>query len=505
MTGSCKIGVGRTRLTPTAPGATCGWGFTGRKDARPPDLDDQELYATALTLEDPVGRRVVFVNVDLHAGGAHLWRAAVDASGLDASCVVVCGTHTHAGPGQRYSPLYSLFAPATPFGMVKSGRRLAKLVAEAVAESRNALTPGGVAVVRGAVSGTGSNRALPAWSHYDHELRAEFATTGPGAEVADEADEADRCRDPRVTALVARSDDGDQRCVLAWHAVHGTSLGPKWPMFGAGLFGVARARAETNLPGTLVGFGGGASGDVSPLPLDERGELRTGDPGRPTEQGRELAETVGARLGAAVTEIVSTATPGPFTLAAAHERWRPTRTGLPGPLFGMATIGAGVDGPTDMRPRVGDGIHASLYRKRKRWSRSMSRGQGPKISIALAVLPIPLPIGPIVRVLAPRELPLHAIRVNEHTFATVPGEATTIAGWRIERSVAEAARTTSASVIGFAGDYAGYWATPEEYLEQRYEGSSTLWGREAATSLQQRLTELASTLRAGGGFSAPLR
>ena len=498
MMGTCRIGVGRTRLTPTAPGANCGWGFTGRKDVRPPDEADQELYATALALEDPVGRRVVFVNVDLHAGGAHLWRAAVDASGLDSSCVVLCGTHTHAGPGQRYSPLYNLFAPATPIGMLKSGRRLENLVAEAVAASRDALAPGGIDVVRGAASGTGSNRALPAWFHYDAGLRAEFATTGPGAAIADEDDEADGCRDPRVTALVARSDDGAQRCVLAWHAVHGTSLGPKWPTFGAGLFGVARARAEAELPGTLVGFGGGASGDISPLPVDERGELRTGDSGRPTEQGRELAETVGSRLGAALVSIVSTAAPGPFTLASAHEHWRPTRTGLPGPLFGMATMGAGVDGPTDLRPRVGDGIHAPLYRRRRRWRRPMSHGQGPKISIACAVSPIPLPIGPIVRALAPRLLPLHAIRVNDHTFATVPGEATTIAGWRIERSVADAAGTSSASVIGFAGEYAGYWVTPEEYLEQRYEGSSTLWGRQATTVLQQRLTALASTLRPPG-------
>lgn len=501
MTRRCRIGVGRTRLTPTEPGANVGWSFSGRKDTRPPDEADQQLYATALTLEDGDGQRVVFVNVDLHGGGADLWRAAVAASGLDASRVVICGTHTHAGPGQRYNLLYRLFAPATPVGAIKSGRRLEALIAEAVTASRDALTDGGVDVVRGAASGTGSNRALPSWSHYDDEFRAEFVSTGPGA-AADEAHVADRYRDPRVTALVAQSDDGTQRCVLAWHAVHGTSLGPKWPTFGAGLFGVARARAEAELGGTLVGFGGGASADISPLPMDERGERRADGAGRPTEQGRALAEAVGTQLATALTAIVRAATPAPFTLATAHEQWRPTRTGLPGPLFGMATIGGGFDGPTDMRPRVGDGIHAPLYRKRQRWRRPMSHGQGPKISIACAVSPVPLPIGWLIRAIAPRSLPLHAIRVNDHTFATVPGEPTTITGWRIERSVAKAAQTSSASVIGFAGEYAGYWVTPEEYLEQRYEGSSTLWGREAATVLEQRLTGLASTLRAPGDGDA---
>ena len=47
----------------------------------------------------------------------------------------------------------------------------------------------------------------------------------------------------------------------------------------------------------------------------------------------------------------------------------------------------------------------------------------------------------------------------------------------------------------FAGDYAGYWVSPEEYLEQRYEGSSTIYGRESATALEQRLAALAAEVR----------
>jgi hypothetical protein len=95
------------------------------------------------------------------------------------------------------------------------------------------------------------------------------------------------------------------------------------------------------------------------------------------------------------------ADPAPFRLGVAHELWEPSRTGLPGPLFGMATVGGGVDGPTGTRPRVGDGIHAPLYERRHRWRRPMSDGQGPKVSIACAVSPIPLRIGPILRAIAP--------------------------------------------------------------------------------------------------------
>ena len=92
---------------------------------------------------------------------------------------------------------------------------------------------------------------------------------------------------------------------------------------------------------------------------------------------------------------------------------------------------------------------------------------------------------------APSRLPLHVVRVGDHAFATVPGEATTMAGARIEEAVL-AATGGSASVVGFAGDYGGYWVTPEEYLEQRYEAASTIFGRDATTRLTERLAALAA-------------
>ncbi len=492
--GNCRIGMGRVRLTPDEAGAVTGWGPPGPKQVRGPDSPDQELFATALALDDGVGNRAVFVNADLHCGGRHLWRAAVEASGLDGARVVVCGTHTHAGPGQRYSALYTLFASARPTTMASSGRRLGVLIRDAVTQAIGSLAPGGVDVVRGPALGTASNRAVPAWSHYEDEVRSEFATAGPGADLAGERHEADRLRDPRVTALVAASDDGSQRCVLAWHAVHGTSLGPTWPTFGADLFGVAREHVQRAVEGTVVGFGGGASGDISPLPLDERGRVREDDQ-RPTAQGRELAETVGTRLGEALVSILPSARPAPFSLAVAHEIWEPTRTGLPSPLFGMATAGGGVDGPSDRWEELSAGVGSPPYRAKRSKRRPIGHGQGPKISIAHAITWVPLPVTLLMKLIAPRRLPIHVVRVGDHAFATVPGEPTTITGWRIEEAVRRSAETASASVIGFAGDYAGYWVSPEEYLEQRYEGSSTIYGRESATALEQRLAALAAEVR----------
>lgn len=489
----CSVGLGRVDITPTSPGATMGWGPMGRTDAAPPTDPDQRLYCTALALQDAHGERVVLVNADLHCGGVHLWRAAVTASGLDAARVVLCGTHTHEGPGQRYGGLmYTLMAGPSAIAPWASTRRIASLVAQAVRQSMASLTPGGVTVLRPEVLRVASNRAVPAWTHYDDATREEFLhrySTDVNAPLPD------RLRDPRATVLLARSDDGTVESALVWYAVHGTALGADWATYGADLWGPARAEAERG--GTTVGFGGGSSGDISPLPIDEMGQRREQDDGRPSTQGSELAGVVGRRLGAAVREAVSTARShvSGFSLSVAHELWEPRRSGLAAPVSGLATAGGGVDGPTERWSDVAEGVHAPRYLAMRHRAHSDGSGQGPKVGILHAYTGLPIPVGWLFRLLAPKRLPLHAIRIGDHTFATVPGEATTMTGERIEAAVASASgRESAASVIGFAGDYAGYWATPEEFRTQRYEGASTIFGRDAATRLTERLEALAARL-----------
>lgn len=494
----CRIGVGRVDLTPDRPGPNTGWGPMGRRDCTPPTDPAQRLYATALALEDEDGERCVLVTVDLHCGGLHLWRAAVAASGLDPSRVVVSGSHTHAGPGQRYGGVqYSLAAGPSPFSAWGSHRRLAPLVAEAVRRAIRSRVPGRVAVVRGVVRDAASNRAVPAWRRNASASREGFLTNGPGSAVPADSPLPDRVVDPRVTVLAARADDGSVRAALAWYAVHGTALGATHEHFGADLWG--HAAAEVADAGWTVGFGGGSSGDVSPLPVGEDGRLRDPTEHRPTTQGPALARAVGRRIGAAVVDALATIdTPagpslGPFSLAVAHELWEPRRSGLPRPMLGMARAGGGVDGHNDLWPEVADGVRSPRYRRRARHAYSEASGQGPKIAIAQAMLPLPLRFGWLFDLLGPTRLPLHVVRVGDHVFATVPGEATTMCGLRVEEAVLAASGASSASVVGYAGDYGDYWVTPEEYLEQRYEGAATIFGRDAGTRLAERLTGLART------------
>jgi neutral ceramidase len=513
---TCRVGFAQVELSSGRRGANTGWGPMGRLRCAPPTVAEQRLLVSALALEDERGERVVLVNADLHCGGSHLWRAAVEASGLDPSRVVVCGSHTHAGPGQRYGGFqYSLMAGPSPVDAWLSHRHVVPPVARAVRQALGSLTPGGVTVARAAAPDAASNRAVPAWDHYDDRTREDFLERGPGSAVPPDRPLPDRLRDPRVTVLAARAEDGSMRAALAWFAVHGTALGAKYPHFGADLFGYARAEVEG--AGWSIGFGGGTSADVSPLPVDIDGTLREPTEERPTAQGLDLAETIGRRIGVATLDAIRAAEggaqdgaehgdagagpgavtggPGPLTIGVAHEIWRPRRSGLPRPMVGMAQWGGGVDGSNDLWPEVGAGVHSPRYRARARHAYSEASGQGPKVAIVQAVVPLPLRFGLLFAVVGPRRFPLHVVRVGDHAFATVPGEPTTMSGWRIEQALLEATGCSSASVIGFAGDYGGYWVTPEEYREQRYEAAATIYGRDAATRLTERLAELASSLR----------
>lgn len=71
---------------------------------------------------------------------------------------------------------------------------------------------------------------------------------------------------------------------------------------------------------------------------------------------------------------------------------------------------------------------------------------------------------------------------------------------RIERALKAATGVSGVTVLGYAGDYSGYYTTEEEYRAQHYEGASTLYGRNATRHVCARLEELAT-----GPVPAPIK
>lgn len=82
----------------------------------------------------------------------------------------------------------------------------------------------------------------------------------------------------------------------------------------------------------------------------------------------------------------------------------------------------------------------------------------------------------------PDTVELQLIRIGDLFIAGVPGEFTTMAGRRIREAVAAKAKSLGVAnpeivISGLSNQYTHYITTPEEYDVQRYEGASTLFGR----------------------------
>lgn len=100
----------------------------------------------------------------------------------------------------------------------------------------------------------------------------------------------------------------------------------------------------------------------------------------------------------------------------------------------------------------------------------------------------------------PPAVPISVVRIGDGALATVPGEPTKQVGVHIREALLPALAplgVKSITIGGLAQDYIQYITTPAEYGAQSYEGASTLFGKNEATFLQERLAELASDMTTG--------
>lgn len=488
---SCRVGIGRADLTPSGSGWPAGYSALGRR-VGPQEPDDPPLTVTALALVDGRGRRLLVLHADLHSAGRALWREVVRGlPGWSPHELVLSATHTHLGPGNIYgSPLFDAMTSARPWPLSTGVAPVARALLRAAHQAIDGLTEGGLCWLRPSVVGLTSNRSLDAFGRNPTTLQQAFAA-GPASALQTLAHAADRAVDPRLSLLAVGPIGGAPIAALGWFACHGTSLGPDWPRWSAEWAGYARKGAEA--PGDLLlGLASGCTGDVSPLPLSETGEPRTSETERAHQAGRAAATYIGARVARTARRALLDAELAPFTLDVAHAEWAPAEEGRSA-RYGLATLGGAIDGShPEHFERFGAGIHAPGYAPDR--ALPEEHPQHPKVDAAHGLGVGLLPLGAAIGWLAPRHLPLHAVRIGDGLLLTVPGEPTTLAGYTLERSAAQLPGVNQCIIAGYSGTYAGYWCTPEEYDLQRYEGASTLFGREALPQLAARLIGLARTL-----------
>lgn len=105
----------------------------------------------------------------------------------------------------------------------------------------------------------------------------------------------------------------------------------------------------------------------------------------------------------------------------------------------------------------------------------------------------------------PAEVPIGVYRIGPIVIATLPGEFTTMMGQRIRIAVESALASENQGapgdsprpeilLAGMANEYASYFATPEEYAAQSYEGMWTLYGKSAGEIVKGHISDLARQL-----------
>jgi neutral ceramidase len=271
-----QAGVARVNVTPTKSMWLSGYGARDR----PAEGKLTDLWAKALVLVDPDGKKAVLVTMDLigidRALSQRVCGAISKQLGIERGQIALCTSHTHTGPvvGENLRLMYFYDAEQQ------------RLIREYTANLEKQL----VAIVAEA-----AGKLQPVLLRY-HETQVDFAVNrrnNPEAQVP-ELREQRKLAGPvdhhvPVLAVFARSDATMEHplAVVFGYACHATVLSSyewsgDWP-------GFAQEEIERRLSGTTAMFVAGCGGDQNPLPR-RKVELAK-------KYGSEIADAVLAVLG----------------------------------------------------------------------------------------------------------------------------------------------------------------------------------------------------------------
>jgi hypothetical protein len=267
-----KAGLARADIT---PGEALWMSGYGSRD-RPAEGALHELWVKALALEDPSGRRVLLLTLDLvgiDRGTADtICRRIQAGSGLSRRQIAIACSHTHTGPvvGENLQAMY--FLGEDQWGAIRRyTAELSERVVEAATRALADLRPSRLAWGCGSVDVAVNRRRNP--EAEVPRLRAEGRLQGPV--------------DRDVPVLRVADLDGKLRAAVFGYACHATVL--SFYRWSGDYPGFAQAEIERLRPGSTALFWAGCGADQNPLP----------------RRSVELAEDYGRRLAQAVDGVLA--------------------------------------------------------------------------------------------------------------------------------------------------------------------------------------------------------
>lgn len=494
-TGVARCGVATIDITPSVPVAMAGYSLAGTtaKRVRNP------LFARALYIDDGAGHTAALCFLDLWCASRYLLHQAAaytstGAAGIGAPQLILAGTHTHAGPGNYFgNTLYDTIVSSDLSGFHKeTADDLAVAIAQCVNQAAQSAVPARLGVASAPVWGVSRNRAYPAF--LENKEGATWNVDGPGQGApAGLPDVSHLAIDPRVFCLAAVSQATNTLLgAFATFSCHATALGeknelidPDWPGVACNLAAQALINSSGDQP--IVALADSAGADITPMQCDK-------------VHGIALAHQVGQEVASGIVQAARQAVQnaGAFTVEIHYAELSPSlelpevaclEKALPPPksrhawAIGAPAFGGATDGHSSLFPLI---VQESMV------SEDFDH-KDPQFPKSLGLPGVEAILQAVFR-LAPSDfVPIHTLKVAGHQFVTYPGEPTITTAFRLEKALKATTGVGSASIIGYAGDYSGYYPTHEEYMLQRYEGASMIRGRHASQLISDALVNLASS------------
>ncbi|MCV6986845.1 neutral/alkaline ceramidase [Mycobacterium shinjukuense] len=487
--------VGRGIADITGESADCGMLGYGRADQRTAGIHFR-LRSRAFVFDDGKARLLLVVAdlpLPMQNVTDEVLRRLADCYGdtYAEQNTLITTTHTHAGPGGYCGHLlYNLstsgFRPVT-FQAIVDG------IVESVRHAHGDVAPAQVMLSHGELHSASVNRSPSAFDRNPAADRAFFP---------------DRI-DPHTTLV--RIDRGEATvAAIHFFATHGTSMTNRNRLISGDNKGFAAYHWErtvggadylTGQPDFIAAFAQTNPGDMSPhvdgpitgASVPERelentrriGLCQFEDAFKQLDRATPIGDGIDARF--TYVDLSSVVVRGEYT-PDGHQH----RTGHP--MIAAATMagtdeGEGFRGFRQGRNPFWDNVSNAIYR----FVGSVAAVHAPKAIVVPAHLLNRM--HPFVQEI----VPVHLVRIGRLYLIGIPGEPTIVAGLRLRRTVASIVGAELADVlcVGYTNAYIHYVTTPEEYLEQRYEGGSTLFGRWQLPALMQTVAGLAEAMRDG--------
>jgi neutral ceramidase len=270
--GGWKAGAAKVNITPRELMWMSGYGAR----TKPAEGKLTDLWAKALALEDPTGRRAVLVTMDLvgidRGLSVEVCRELKAKYGLPREAIILSASHTHTGPVVRSNLNVMYDLDAKQQGYVADYAKalhanLVKVAGDALAHLAPARLSWGTGKATFAVNRRNNKEGdVP-------KLRAAGQLKGPV--------------DHDVPVLAVRDPKGELRAVVFGYACHATVL--SFYQWSGDYPGFAQAELEKAHPGAVALFWAGCGGDQNPLP----------------RRRVDLAEEYGHRLARAVEAVLT--------------------------------------------------------------------------------------------------------------------------------------------------------------------------------------------------------